>query len=340
MRAAVFKAAGQPLVIEQRPDPTPGAGEVVLKVGRCGICGTDLSMSDGSGQTFEPNSIVGHEFAGEIVAVGPGVERLRVGDRIAAMPFTGCGKCAACLTGRPNFCAQFRGMPGAFAEYTTTAERVAVKLPKSLSLADGALVEPLAVSLHGVALAGLRPGDRVLVIGAGPIGLGAIFWARSLGAGPIVATASSRQRESLAVQMGADAFVLPASANELPEAAIAALGGMPDVVVEAVGKPDMIGRAVNCVRPAGTVMVLGFCARPDSFVPAVAVWKEVRLLFGMTYSLGEFEHVARVLDRGHLEPRAMITDTIGLDALPGMLEALRHRTHQCKVMVDPWSAPH
>jgi 2-desacetyl-2-hydroxyethyl bacteriochlorophyllide A dehydrogenase len=337
MRAAVFKAVGQPLAIEQRPDPTPGEGEVVLKVGRCGICGTDMAMSDGSGQTFEQNSIIGHEFAGEIVAVGPKVERLKVGDRIAAMPFTGCGHCATCLGGRPNFCVEFRGMPGAFAEYTTTAERVAVKLPSQVSLADGALIEPLAVSLHGVALAGLEPGDKVLVIGAGPIGLGAVYWARELGAGPIAVTATSRQREAIARQMGATEFVLPETPEQLPAAAMAALGGMPDVVIEAVGKPDMIARAVNCVRPAGTVMVLGFCSRPDSFIPAIAVWKEVKLLFGMTYSVSEFEHVARVLDRGTVEPRAMVTDTIPLGQLPGTLEAMRHRTHQCKVLVDPWA---
>jgi (R,R)-butanediol dehydrogenase/meso-butanediol dehydrogenase/diacetyl reductase len=112
---------------------------------------------------------------------------------------------------------------------------------------------------------------------------------------------------------------------------------MPDVVIEAVGKPDMIARAVNCVRPAGTVMVIGFCARPDSFIPAIAVWKEVRLLFGMTYSISEFEHVARVLDRGTVEPRAMVTDTIALGALPDTLESMRKRTHQCKVLVDPWA---
>jgi threonine dehydrogenase-like Zn-dependent dehydrogenase len=85
------------------------------------------------------------------------------------------------------------------------------------------------------------------------------------------------------------------------------------------------------------VMVLGFCSRPDSFIPAIAVWKEVKLLFGMTYSLSEFEHVTRVLDRGAVEPRAMVTDTIGLGALPDTLEAMRHRTHQCKVLVDPWA---
>jgi len=231
-------------------------------------------------------------------------------------------------------------MPGAFAEFTTTAERVAVKLPNSVSLADGALIEPLAVSLHGVALAAVKPGDRVLVLGAGPIGLGAVYWARKLGAGRIAVTAASRQREALAMEMGADSFVLPDTPEELPQAVIVALGGMPDIVIEAVGKPDLIARAVNCVRPAGTVLVLGFCARPDSFVPAIAVWKEVKLLFGMTYSLGEFEHVARTLDRGSVEPRAMVTDTISLEELPGTLEAMRHRTHQCKVLVDPFLDSH
>jgi (R,R)-butanediol dehydrogenase/meso-butanediol dehydrogenase/diacetyl reductase len=337
MRAAVFRAVGLPLSIESRPEPVPDEGEVVVKVGRCGVCGTDLAMTDGSGQVFEANSIIGHEFAGEIVAVGKGVERLRRGDRVTAMPFTGCGHCATCLAGRPNFCTGFRGMAGGFAEFVASSERTTIKLPASLSLADGALIEPLAVGLHGVSLARIQPGDRVLVIGAGPIGLGAVFWARKLGAGAIAVTASSRQREGLAMQLGGTTFVLPDTPAELPQAVIAALGAMPDVVIEAVGKKDIIAQAINCVRPAGTVVVLGFCAQPDAFVPAIAVWKEVKLQFGMTYSLAEFEHVARVLDRGDVEPRTMITATVSLDDLPTAFEALRKRTHQCKVMVDPWA---
>jgi 2-desacetyl-2-hydroxyethyl bacteriochlorophyllide A dehydrogenase len=336
MRAAVFKSVGRPLQIETRPDPVPSDDEVVLKVGRCGVCGTDLAMTDGSSQTFEPDSIIGHEFAGEVVAIGRKVARIKVGDRVTALPFTGCGTCATCIAGRPNFCAQFRGMAGGFAEYVASTERVTVKLPQSLSLADGALVEPLAVSLHGVALAQMTPGARVLVIGAGPIGLGAVFWARKLGAGAIAVTASSRRGEARALQMGANTFVLPEQAGDLPQAASGALGGMPDVVIEAVGKRDLIAQAVNCVRPAGTVIVLGFCSVPDSFVPAIAVWKEVKLQFSMTYSIAEFEHVARVLDAGTVEPRAMITDTVALGAFPPVFEALRKRSHQCKVMVDPW----
>jgi (R,R)-butanediol dehydrogenase/meso-butanediol dehydrogenase/diacetyl reductase len=336
MKAAVFKGVGLPLSIETRTDPVPGEGEIVLRVGYCGVCGTDLGMTDGTSQTFPIDSILGHEFSGEVVAIGAGVERFRVGDRATALPFTGCGKCATCLAGRPNFCAQFRGMIGGFAEFVATTERVAVKLPNSVSLADGALVEPLAVSLHGVALAQLVPGARVLVIGAGPIGLGAVFWARKLGAGAIAVTASSRRGEARSIEMGANAFVLPDKPEELPQAAAAALGGMPDVVVEAVGKKDLIAQAVNCVRPAGTVIVLGFCSVPDSFIPAIAVWKEVKLQFSMTYSIQEFENVARVLDSGAIEPRLMVTDRISLNALPSVFEAMRHRTHQCKVLVNPW----
>jgi 2-desacetyl-2-hydroxyethyl bacteriochlorophyllide A dehydrogenase len=339
MRAAIFRGVGLPLAIENLPDPTPGKGEVVMKVGRCGVCGSDLHMTDGHSPMFSypVGSQMGHEFAGEVVAVGADVTRLKIGDRITAMPFHGCGKCLTCLAGKPNFCAEFKGNAPGFAEYALTTERVAVKLPSTLGMDDGALIEPLAVGMHGVALAKMEPGAKVLVIGAGPIGLAAVFWARQLGAGQIAVTASSRRRESMALQMGANHFVMPENGQSLAEASAAALGGAPDVVFECVGKNDLIAESVNCVRPAGCVVVLGFCTVPDSFIPALAVWKEVRMQFAVTYSLGEFEHVARTLDAGHVEPRAMITDTVSLDQLPAAFEALRERSNQCKVMLNPWA---
>jgi (R,R)-butanediol dehydrogenase/meso-butanediol dehydrogenase/diacetyl reductase len=136
--------------------------------------------------------------------------------------------------------------------------------------------------------------------------------------------------------MGADRFVMPDSTENWVADVSAVLGGLPDVVIEAVGKQDMIARALNCVRPCGTVVVLGFCNVPDSFNPAIAVWKEVTLRFSMTYSIREFEHVARVLDSGEVECRALVTDTVPLAELPASFESLRRRTHQCKVLVSPW----
>ncbi|TLX70627.1 alcohol dehydrogenase [Pseudomonas nicosulfuronedens] len=335
MKAAIFRQAGQPLAVEDVPDPTPGPGEIVVQVGRCGICGTDLHMTSGHGYTYPAGTTPGHEFAGEVVAIGGGVRKLKVGDRVASLPMTGCGACIACQEGTPFFCSQsMRGLPGAFAQYTLATERESVKLPTSLSLADGALVEPLAVGLHGVALAQMAPGARVLVLGAGPIGLATVFWARRLGAGAIAVSAASRRREPLAREMGADAFLDPELAPE--QAAQAALGGAPDLVFECAGAPGLIAQAVGAVRSRGTVVVLGCCSVPDTFVPAAGLFKEVRLQFANTYSVAQFEHVARTLDAGHLEPRAMVTDTVGLQALPATFEALRERTAQCKVLLDPW----
>lgn len=339
MRAAIFKQPGQPLAIETRPDPTPGAGEVVMKIHRCGICGTDLHMTDGHapGFGYPENSPLGHEFAGEVVALGAGVQTLKVGDRITALPFTGCGHCLTCLAGKPNFCREFKGTAAGFAEYAIAAERVATRLPQGLSMEDGALIEPMAVGLHGVSLARLQAGARVLVIGAGPVGLSAVFWARRLGAGRIAVTASSRRREGLARTIGATAFVLPQAGEDIAALAAEALGGAPDVVFECAGQKDLIGQAIHCVRPQGEVVVLGFCTVPDAFIPAVAVWKELRLQFAVTYSLQEFQHVADTFDAGHVEPRSMITDRLSLDELPAAFEALRQRSSQCKVMVDPWA---
>lgn len=338
MRAAYFTKVGLPLEVRSVADPTPASGEVVLKIHRCGICGSDLHMTDGHAPhfTLPENSTLGHEFAGEVVAVGKGVEKLKVGDAVTALPFVGCGHCATCLSGKPNFCAEFKGAAAGFAQYAVVAERVTTRLPKTLSMEDGALIEPMAVGLHGVALAKLTPGAKVLVIGAGPVGLAATFWARRLGAGRIVTTASSRRREALARHMGADEFVVPQEGQDLATLAADALNGPPDVVFECAGQKDLIAKAIQCVKPQGDVVVLGFCTVPDQFIPAVAVWKEVRIQFAVTYSMQEFTHVANVLDAGAVEPRAMITDRVSLDALPDTFEALRDRSTQCKVMVNPW----
>ncbi|WP_429525152.1 alcohol dehydrogenase catalytic domain-containing protein [Paraburkholderia youngii] len=253
----------------------------MLKIHRCGICGSDLHMTDGHAPhfTLPENSTLGHEFAGEVVAVGKGVEKLKIGDAVTALPFVGCGHCATCLSGKPNFCAQFKGAAAGFAQYAVVAERVTTRLPKTLSMEDGALIEPMAVGLHGVALAKLTPGAKVLVIGAGPVGLAATFWARRLGAGRIVATASSQRREALARHMGADEFVVPQEGHDLAALAADALKGPPDVVFECAGQKDLIAKAIHCVKPQGDVVVLGFCTVPDQFIPAVAVWKEVRIQF-------------------------------------------------------------
>ncbi|HMQ20483.1 MAG TPA: alcohol dehydrogenase catalytic domain-containing protein, partial [Sphingopyxis sp.] len=142
MKAALFKAVGEPLAIEDLPDPEPRDGEVVIRVARCGVCGTDLHSTSGHGYTLPTGAQLGHEYAGEVVAVGRGVERLKRGDRIAALPVVGCGDCDACRTGIDVLCSRWTGYGGGLADYARVRERRATILPQTLSLADGPLVEP------------------------------------------------------------------------------------------------------------------------------------------------------------------------------------------------------
>lgn len=335
MKAAVFTKIGAPLTVEAIADPTPGPHDVVVKVGRCGICGSDLHMTEDPLFGVPEGFVLGHEYAGEIVAVGKGVEGVKMGDRVAVNPLNGCGACATCLDREPAWCESMQIDGGGYGQYSLTKDRQCVILPQTISLEDGALVEPLAVGLHGLKVSDMKPGARVLVIGVGPIGLATIFWARRLGAGRIAATAKSAQRADLALQTGADYFS-PAS-DSLVRDVQTALGGPPDIVFECVGKPGLIAQSIEHVRPRGTVVILGLCFVPDSFVPFSAVGKEVRLQSSAFYGIRDFEYAIDVLDSGAVEPHAMITDTVRLDDLPPAFEALRRRSSQCKVMIDSWS---
>ena len=333
MKAAVFKKLNSPLVVETIADPTPGEGEVVVEICRCGICGSDLHITEDPIFGAQSGTVLGHEYSGRVMAVGKGISRTKVGDHVAVFPVHGCGKCATCLAGIPAWCSQMRIDGGGYGQYSLAEEHQLIRLPKTMSLEDGALIEPMAVSLHGVALAKPQPGARVLIIGAGPIGLAAAYWSKHMGAGRIAVTAGSNRRAELALKMGATHFIDPANAS--PEAVNAALGGPPDIVYEAVGKVGLIQKAIEYVKVRGTVIVLGLCTPPDTFMPFQFVSKEVTLQASAFYEVGEFEVAADVLDKDPETPRAMVTDIVDLTNMPAMFEALRHRSTQCKVLVDP-----
>ena len=335
MKAAVFVGPGVPLEIQDLPDPTPGEGEVVLKIEYCGICGTDLHFTEAHDYTYPAGFVAGHESGATVVAIGKGVENLKLGDHVVPHPNRGCGTCLECLSGKPYWCSQMAYNMGGYAQYMLSGAASCIKLPKTLSLADAALVEPLSVGLLGVEIAGLQPGAKVAVLGAGPIGLAAIYWAKRLGAGRLVAGAGSRRRADVAMAMGADNFF--AMDNDFIGNMIEDLGGRPDLVIECIGVPGMIDKACDLVKPRGTVSVLGLCMAADPVMLSAPLLKELKLQFAVGTSLHQFATVANVLDAGHVEPRAMVTDTVSLADMPTMFEALRERSSQCKVLVSPWA---
>jgi threonine dehydrogenase-like Zn-dependent dehydrogenase len=190
MRAVVFHGPGR-IVCEEVADPRIGPDGVLVQVRRCGICGSDVAKTSGGAFDFPAGYLLGHECSGEVLEVGRAVTGVKAGDLVACMPMTGCGRCATCLEGRPARCPERRVSHGGFSDYLGTTQGGVVVMPATLSLADGALVEPVACGLRALRQAGFRPGDRVLVLGAGAMALAVVFWARELGAGRIAVAARS-----------------------------------------------------------------------------------------------------------------------------------------------------
>ena len=189
MRAAVFHGVGQPLAIEERQRPVAGPGEVVVRVAYAGICGSDLHATEKSLVPLETGTVLGHEFAGEVVESGSG--EWQVGDRVIGVPLRECDECrpqGVCRDGLGILCPRNKivgmsaAVPGAYAEYVRLGARHALRMPEGIGLREAALAEPLAVGAHAVRLAGSLYGRDVLVVGAGPIGLAVVAFARFAGA--------------------------------------------------------------------------------------------------------------------------------------------------------------
>jgi (R,R)-butanediol dehydrogenase/meso-butanediol dehydrogenase/diacetyl reductase len=332
MRTAIFCGPGLPLEIRAVPDPEPGRGDVVLKVGRCGICGTDLSMTSAGSINYEIGSALGHEFAGEIVALGADVEGLALGERVAVMPVEGCGRCRACLEGDPFFCAKMRPRMGGFGEYAAAPESSCFRLPAGLADADGAIVEPMAVGVHAIDVGRVRPGDDVLILGSGSVALTMAFWARRRGAVVVTMAARSPRNRSIASNMGVTQHL---SLDELDrERTFTAR-----IVIDCIGAPGTLGKAIEHVRPRGTVIVSGLCLKTDSFVPGLAVFKEARIQTAVGYSAADFAASLDAIACDPSIPRGMISESIALHELPLRFDELRNGRRACKVLVDPWAEP-
>lgn len=338
MKAAIFRGAGRPLSIETVADPSPAEGEAVIRVRYCGVCGTDLHLTEEHTAAAANGTILGHEFAGEIVALGSGdCGAWTPGDRLCTMPFIGCGRCLRCLEGRPWLCAARQivgiGVPGGFAEYARVHLTEAIHLPDAVSWQEGALVEPLAVALHGIRR--LRygvAGKSVLVVGAGPIGLSAALWCRFFGAQRVVVSEPNASRRARAMRMGATESI--ATATNAGEAFRDISGTLPDLVVECVGLPGIIDACFAHARHRAEVLVLGYCVKPDTFLPNLAVEKELSVQFSIAHERTDFQFVVDMITAGRIDVSHMITNIAGFDAFPDAFEALRKPSDQCKLLLD------
>lgn len=335
MKAAAYKKQNEVGVIDASV-PKAGAGEVVLKVHNCGICGSDLHAVQLG--TLRGECIMGHEFCGEIHEIGAGVRGFQVGERVASLPWITCGECEACARGEGFHCRRSRvlglgQLPGAYAEFVMCGERSLLKLPDNVSSREGALVEPLSVGLHGVNRANIKPGKGCIVMGAGPIGLAALTWCKAKGAYPIIVSELAAGRGELALKLGATEVVNP-NEHKPADRMRELTGHQPELVIECIGVKGTLGAAIDIAGTHGRVVVIGACLEPDTIVPTKCMMKEVSIEFVVGYTKAEFEETIAALASGKVNAKPLITDVIGLEEIPAMFNTLRSPGTHAKVLIE------
>jgi 2-desacetyl-2-hydroxyethyl bacteriochlorophyllide A dehydrogenase len=342
MRAARCPEAGR-IEIEDAPRPTPGPGEVVVRVRSCGICGSDLHWYHG--QMMVPRVCPGHEIAGEVADVGSGVTSLTAGDPVALEGIASCGACRYCTAGEYQRCPTLGivGMtiPGGFADYVKMPAQHCFRVPAGVDFPTAALSEPLGVAVHGVRLAGLELGQRVLVLGAGTIGLMAVVAARAGGAGEILVTARRPQQRAAALTLGADRVVGEEEAGALSDPFERPV----DLVIETVGgTADTLSTAATVCRPGGTICLLGVYTTPPPFPAIFTILKELRILGSFVYGRAgvraDFDLVLDILRRdGRRIADTVITHRVPLDDLDRAFRTATDKTTgSIKVTVQPGDA--
>ena len=341
MRAAVV-AGPQRFEVHELDVPEVAPGGILVRVRNCGICGSDLHVYRAE-IPAAPGLRLGHEIAGEVAAVGEGVTALERGRRVAIEPIEVCRECGFCRTGRYQLCPERKllGMmvPGGFAEFVHVPAYAVHPLPDTVDFEAGALVEPLAVAVHGLRQVGLSVGERVAIIGSGTIGLMSLVAARAMGASDVFMTARYPHQADAARALGAD-VVVEAGDDGVGELAAAAGGRLPQVVVETVGgHGDTLNQAVTLAEPGGRVSVLGVFTAPVSLNATLVVLKEVRLVGGITYgrpgSRSDFEVAIGIAARQHEVLRHLITHRVALtDIERGFALAADKSQGSIKVLVE------
>jgi (R,R)-butanediol dehydrogenase/meso-butanediol dehydrogenase/diacetyl reductase len=322
MKVAVLSAVKE-LTVEERPVPSVGPGEALVKVELCGICGSDVHAYL-SGGLFPIGTVMGHEPAGTVVEVGEGVERFQPGDRVAIFGATSCGECPACRRGLEFYClngldrtiGNTDQLDGAYAEYLWLpyAEEMLIRIPDDMSFDIATLADPMATPLRALRASRFKTGDSVAVLGAGPIGLMAIQLLALGGAAQIICTEVSPQRAEIASRLGATRVLNPVEeGGGLPLKIAEMTGGLGvDVAFECSGVPAAFRQSFELVRPGGQVMSVGVIEHETPINPFEIVVKELDLQGTLAYDRHEFELALAFLAQGRINTELIISDTIPL----------------------------
>ena len=340
MKAAVLYEPGD-VRVEQVPIPVIGAGGLLVKVAACGVCGSDIPRMNFAGAHRLP-LICGHEFSGHVIERADDVTTFELGDLVSVPPLLPCNNCESCAAGNFSLCENYdyfgSRRDGAYAEYVVVPASNALRMPEGLDPRAAAMIDPSAIALHAIWRTGLTSGQRVAVIGAGPIGLFAVQWARHYGAAEVLAVDLNEEKARMAFEAGA---THTASGDE---EALAAAGNGYDIVIESAGVPGTIKLAVNLVARRGEAAFIGIPHSPvelDKATFSNFLRREVSLhgswnSFSAPFPGAEWTTSAEKLASGEIRWEFMITHELPLELLPQTMKQLADRSiFSSKVLFIP-----
>jgi 6-hydroxycyclohex-1-ene-1-carbonyl-CoA dehydrogenase len=329
MKAAVFHAAHQPLAVQEVPDPSPGPGELLVRVAACGVCHTDLHYLDHGTPTFrKPPLILGHEISGTVAGLGAGVSGWQEGDRVLLPAVYGCGQCPACRTGRENICERMvmfgNNVDGGYAEFVVAPSRDVHRLPDRIPLVEGAIIaDALTTPYHAVVHRGrIQAGDQVAVFGCGGIGLNLVQVAAAFGA-RVVAVDLSEEKLEWARRLGAAATVHPPQVERVDKAVRELTGGGANVAFEAIGLPQTQEQAFACLRSGGRLVLVGFAGEPMRLDGGRAMYREMEIVGSLGCRSIDYPRVISLVEQGRLRLTELVTARFPLAEINQAFETLR-----------------
>ena len=340
MKAAVFVADNQ-IELQNLPDPKPQANEVIIKIGLCGVCGTDSHIFSGELRVAKPPVVLGHEVCGTIIELGKNVTGFEMGQYVSIDPVVACGQCEFCHTGRPNLCPDQTVIGyirnGGFAQYTAVPATHLYPVSQDIGFKGGILVETLACVLHGYDRLNPQAGKTALVLGAGTVGL---LWSQLLRRSPItklIQTEIVEFRRKLAGDLAADVVIDP-EYDYLAEAVYEICPEGVDYIIDATGDPEAVEEAVPLVAKSGTFMIFGVCPENETIniSPNLVYQKEMKII-ASKMPPGTLDRSAKLLESGMIDFERIVNTTLPLDRISEALAMFRiAKDKVVKMAIDPW----
>lgn len=327
MKAQVLYPNGI-IKFEEREIPTPSGGEVLIKVKRCGICMSDYYIYKGGFPRKGP-VVLGHEFSGVIMEIGKGVIDFKKGDRVTVNPTLSCGYCEYCAQGKNNLCDKGRSIGGAgveiidggFEEYTVVPQTNLGKLARDVTFEEGALTEPLGCAIRGIQQSRLSIGEKVLIVGAGPMGLLLLQLVKQYGASYVIVSEIIKERGKIAKKLGADIIISPKDCDVPQEVKKMTNGGV-ELAIEAVGRKKAAQDAYNSLRKGGRLLIFGVPPKDEKmeFELFPIYFYEHEIIGSYAITNDSFRKSLRMLNDHRIDIKSIITHILALEDLPKALK--------------------